>query len=115
MSYIDWEYYQSHAPKLTESEFLRFLPQAEMRVEIETHRRSRTACGYKMDQVKACVVHVINALAVQEETGAGTGIASVSNGGYSESYVNMTEEQADAQIHSLCRKWLSGTGLMGAL
>lgn len=49
MSYIDWGYYSSHFPKLTEEEFDAALAGAEVKVEIYTHFRSRTATGYKLE------------------------------------------------------------------
>lgn len=115
MTYIDWEWYNSHFPKLTEDKFKEKLPQAEMIVEMQTRYRSKTAEGYKMEAVKACVANVLNTLADQEAAGAGSGVKSVSNDGYSESYENTTREQADNEIYAVCRLWLSGTGLMGAL
>lgn len=115
MAYIDWEYYNTNFPGLEKEQFEAILPAAEMTVDIKTHFRSRDAAGYKLGQVRACVANVVNALAQQEETGAGKGIASVSNDGYSESYTNTTREQADRELTSVCRKWLSGTGLMGAM
>lgn len=115
MAYIEWEWYNGHFPKLSEEGFRSKLPRAEMTIDTLTHGRSRTAEGYKLEAVMACTANVINALAAQEETGAGTGVSSVSNDGYSESYANATAEQADADIRSVCLKWLSGTGLTGAL
>lgn len=58
MSYIDWGYYSSHFPKLTEEEFDAALAGAEVKVEIYTHFRSRTATGYKLEQVKAAVANL---------------------------------------------------------
>lgn len=115
MPYIDWEYYSSHFPKVEKQEFERLLPQAEMKVEVLTHLRCQGVCGYKLDRVKAAVANLVNALYDQEQTGAGRGVTSVSNAGYSESYVNVTVEQADASLRSICFQWLSGTGLMGCL
>ena len=113
--YIDWEYYSSHFPKLTEEEFDAALAGAEAKLEVLTHFRAQTATGYKLEQVKAAVANLINAMADQNSVGAGSGVASVSNDGYSESYSNVTKEQADAELRSVCFQWLSGTGLMGCL
>ena len=52
---------------------------------------------------------------VQEASGMGTGIASVSNDGYSESYKVTTAQEKEAQLTSVIRSGLSGTGLAGAL
>ena len=113
--YIDWEYYNSHFPKLTEEEFDVALAEAEAKVDVLTHFRAQTATGYKLEQVKAAVANLINAMADQNSVGAGSGVASVSNDWYSESYSNVTKEQADAELRSVCFQWLSGTGLMGCL
>ena len=115
MSYIDWGYYSSHFPKLTEEEFDAALAGAEVKVEIYTHFRSRTATGYKLDQVKAAVANLINTMADQNSVGAGSGVTSTSNDGYSESYANVTKEQVEEELRSVCFQWLSGTGLMGCL
>lgn len=113
--YIDWEYYNSHFPKVTEEEFNILLPKAEMKAEIYTHYRCKDTVGYKLEQVKAAIANLINALAEQADTGAGTGVASVSNDGYSESYTNVTKEQAENELKNVCFDWLSGTGLMGCM
>lgn len=113
MPYIDFAWYDSHFPKLSESEFTAKLPAAEMTVDIKTNYRSRQAQGYKLEAVQACVANVINTLAAQEETQGN--LKSVSNDGYSETYETVTKAQAEKEIHSVCRKWLSGTGLMRAL
>ncbi len=115
MKYIDWDYYNANFPKLTREEFDRLLPQAEMRIEVLTHLRCQGAAGYKLDRVKAAVANLINALADQEAAGAGSGVTSVSNDGYSESYINTTREAADSELRGVCFQWLSGTGLMGVV
>ncbi|MFR4352446.1 MAG: hypothetical protein ACLT3H_12390 [Roseburia sp.] len=115
MPYIDWEYYNSHFKKVEQDEFETLLPQAEAKVEIYTHFRCKTATGYKMGQVQAAVANLVNAMADHNSTGAGSGVASVSNDGYSESYTNVTKEQADKELRGVCAQWLSGTGLMGCL
>lgn len=51
----------------------------------------------------------------QESTGMGTGISSVSNDGYSESYKITTVAEKESQLISIARGGLSGTGLAGAL
>lgn len=112
MSYIDWEFYNSHFPKLDQEAFERILPQAEMKINIYTHFRCRDAAGYKLEQVRAAAANLVNAIADQERTGAGKGISSASNDGYSESYVNSTKGQAEEELKDICYNWLSGTGLM---
>lgn len=115
MAYIDWEWYNSHFPRLTRQKFEQRLPAAEMKVDILTHNRARDAAGYKMEQVKACVANLMNRQAQLEEAGAGSNVKSVSNDGYSETYEQVTPEQAEETLRRECFVWLSGTGLMGAL
>lgn len=115
MSYIDFSYYSSHFPKLEEEEFNAFLPAAEMKAEVFTRFRCQNAQGYKLEQVKAAIANLINTMAEQEKTGAGNGITSASNDGYSESYAVVTKEQKEEELKNICFDWLSGTGLMGAV
>ena len=66
-------------------------------------------------QIQNTVCDLINALYRQESTGMGTGVSSVSNDGYSESYKIITVSEKEAQLLSIIRSGLSGTGLAGAL
>lgn len=66
-------------------------------------------------QIQNTACELVNALYVQETSGMGTGIASVSNEGYSESYKVITAEEREAQLLNIVRSGLSGTGLAGAL
>ena len=66
-------------------------------------------------QIQNTVCDLINALHTQEITGMGTGISSVSNDGYSESYKITTVAEKEVQLLSIIRSGLSGTGLAGAL
>lgn len=113
--FINWEYYNSHFPKVSEEEFDKLLPRAEIKVNVWTHNRSCEAVGYKLEQVKAAVANIINALAEQEKVKEHTGINSVSNDGYSESYSQISVEQMEESLKNVCFDWLSGTGLTGCL
>lgn len=115
MAYIDWEWYNSHFPQLTQQEFERRRPAAEMKVDILTHNRARSAAGYKLELVKACVANLMNRQANLEAAGAGKNVKSVGNDGYSETYEQVTPEQVEETLRCECFVWLSGTGLMGAL
>ena len=126
MSYINWEYYNSHFPKVDEDTFLRLQPQAEMKLDIMTFGRAKTFIDeypeapttYQTrvyEQIKSTVCSLINVMKNGEDTGAGTGVTSVSNDGYSESYNNVTQAQADTELRSVAFQWLIGTGLMGAV
>ena len=65
------------------------------------------------EQLLDCICNVINYNATVGSK-AGQGVASVSNDGYSESYVLQTQSQATEELYKNIRKWLSGTGLVRA-
>ena len=65
--------------------------------------------------MKNTVCELVNAIYIQESSGMGTGITSVSNDGYSESYKVTTEPEKEAQLYSIIRSGLAGTGLAGVL
>lgn len=115
-NYVDWAYYSSHFPNVSESEFSLLNLQAQKKIDILTNRRSQTVVDtYKVDQLKDCVCNLINAIDQQNKSGLGDGVASVSNDGYSETYSVITKDQKEIELKSVARQWLSGTGLMGAV
>lgn len=114
-NYVDWVYYNSRFPNVTETEFNLLNVQATAKIDIFTGRRSQVATDYKLVQLKDCVCNMINTISQQQKAQAGNGITSISNDGYSESYRNVTKDQADAELKSVAIQWLSGTGLMGVL
>ena len=114
---VDWEYYRSLHSKVTEEEF----DQAESLAEKEVKRVigwirwsaiNEHTFGY--EQLQDCICNVIDKMAEDFKSGKGKGFSSVSNDGYSESYVVQTEEQLRGELQSSIRSWLSGTGLVGA-
>ena len=115
---VDWEYYNSlYANIKDDIEFNRLEAKAEKEVRavigpIRWATITEDTFGY--EQLKDCICNVINKLAENEKSGAGKGIASASNDGYSESYVIQTESQMRAELQSSIKAWLSGTGLVGA-
>lgn len=128
MTYIDWEYYSSLYTVVTDSkEFERLLKLAEIKLNSMTHMRAKqfesiydenTATAFQQQvhmQIQNTVCELVNALYVQETSGMGTGITSVSNDGYSESYKITTAAEKEAQLTTLVRTGLAGTGLAGAL
>ena len=118
MSHVDWEYYSSLYSNVKDDiEFNRLEKHAEKEVcavigPIRWANITKDTFGYQ--QLQDCICNVVNKLVENKKSGAGKGIASVSNGGYSESYVIQTESQMRTELHSLIRAWLSGTGLVGA-
>lgn len=127
MSYITWEYYSSLYSEVPEDDFDRMSAKASAKLDVYTHMRAKKfVIAFDADeatdfqkmvynQIQNTVCELMNALYVQETSGMGTGIASVSNDGYSESYKVTTVAEKEAQLHAIVRGGLSGTGLAGAL
>lgn len=127
MSYITWEYYSSLYSEVPEDDFERMCRKASAKLDVFTHMRARnfeiafdaeTATDFHKQvhtQIQNTVCELMGALYVQETSGMGTGIASVSNDGYSESYKITTAAEKEAQLLTIIRGGLSGTGLAGAL
>ena len=114
---VDWEYYNSLYANVSESEFDKLEPRAESEVcyvigPIRWVNITENTFGYQ--QLKDCICKVINKLKENDKSGAGKGISSASNDGYSESYVIQTEAQLREELHCSIKSWLSGTGLIGA-
>lgn len=127
MSFISWEEYRSISAGVSEEEFARLSRKAEIKLNEVTHMRvGRFLSEYDGEQatdfqkqvysqIQATMCELMDALYTRETSGMGTGIAGVSNDGYSETYHIRTEEEMEAQIVSLIRNGLSGTGLAGVL
>lgn len=117
MTYINWEYYSSLYSKVNEDNFPKasLLAEKEVALVIGYYRWNNIDdTAFYMEQLKDCICKTIDKMAEDEESGKGKGVSSVSNDGYSESYVVQTEEQLRNELHSSIRAWLSGTGLVGA-
>lgn len=115
---VDWEYYNSLYENVLQLEaFKRMEARAESEIcnvigPIRWANITDHTFGYQ--QLKDCICHVINRLIELEKSGLGKGLSSVSNDGYSESYILQTESQVRAELQNSIRAWLSGTGLVGA-
>lgn len=128
MSYITWEQYGSLYNSITdEKEFNRLSKLAEIKLNAITHMRAKrfeeaydedTATDFQQQvhvQIQDTFCQLLNTIAAQDASGMGTGIASVSNDGYLESYKVTTAQEKEEQLTSVIRSGLSGTGLAGAL
>lgn len=127
MPYIDWEYYSSLFDNMTQEDFEKRYKQAEVKMNAVTHMRAmaferaydeEAATDFQKqihEQIRMTMCELINAVHIHAVSEMGTGIASVSNDGYSESYKITTAAEKEAQIISIIRNGLSGTGLAGAL
>lgn len=116
---LDYTYYNQNFPKLTVEEFNKLLPAATKWLSAATHRRadvevlkaSEDYAEWKLNQVNDCLCNIINKMSdISDESGS---LKSVSNDGYSESYLMNSE--ISSELLSEARKWLSGTGLTGVL
>lgn len=128
MSYITWGQYCSLYNSIAdEKEFNRLAVLAENKLNAITHMRAKrfenaynenTATDFQKQvhsQIQDTFCQLLNTMSIQEISGMGTGISSVSNDGYSESYKVTTAQEKEAQLTSVIRSGLSGTGLAGAL
>lgn len=125
--YTTWEHYSSLYSEVQEADFDKLNAKASAKLDVFTHMRARnfeaayneeTATDFQKQvhmQIQNTVCELINALYVIETSGMGSGIASVSNDGYSESYKLTTAAEKEAQLLSIVRSGLSGTGLAGVL
>lgn len=127
MLYITWEYYSSLYDNVEEEDFDRLNTKACAKLDVYTHMRVRNfMAGYDANaatpfqeqmhtQIRNTVCELINLISVQDAAVMGSGIASVSNDGYSETYKITTQAEKDAEVIALIQQGLSGTGLAGAL
>ena len=114
---VNWEYYSSLHDIVKETEFDKAEALAEKEVcsvigPIRWATITESTFGYA--QLKDCICNVMDKMETDVKSGKGKGVSSVSNDGYSESYVVQTEEQLRSELKSSIRAWLSGTGLVGA-
>lgn len=114
---VSWEYYSSLSSKIPEEKFSRYEKLAEQEVQriigpIRWANITELTFGY--EQLKDCICNVMNALYDFDNSAQGKGVTAVSNDGYSESYAVQTASQKSAEMRSMIRQLLSGTGLVGA-
>lgn len=114
---VTYPYFQSMGLSMEEADFTRLLPLAVRRLEILTHQRAHALKegDYRLSRMRDAICNLVSYLALQEKNPQSKGITSISNDGYSESYANVSAQVAETNLQSLCRCWLSGTGLMSAL
>ena len=117
---VSWEYYSSLYSTVSEADF----PKAEALAEKEVIRIVGLIHWGELnlddldselygDQLKDCICKVVNFMA-EAPKAQGKGVASVSNDGYSESYVLQKQSDALEELVKNIRSWLSGTGIVRA-
>ncbi len=114
---VTWEQYRSLHHIVDETEFDEAEALAEREVQqvigwIRWANINQDTFGYQ--QLQECICNVMDKVAEDAKSAKGQGVSSVSNDGYSESYVIQTAEQLRGELQSSIRAWLSGTGLVGA-
>ena len=128
MASINWEYYGSLKTDITEqATFERVCKLAEGKLNAFTHFRAKrfldaydetSATDFENQvhaQIQQTMCELVSAMYLMESNGMGTGVTSVSNDGYSESYKVTTVAEREEQLLSIVRNGLSGTGLAGVL
>ena len=127
MSYITWEYYSSLSGTVTKEEFWKIEKRATIFLDTFTHNRVKRFVGNYTEEsatefekmimgaIRLTMCELIDKMNTFSNTQAASGLASVSNGGYSESYHKMTETEKKSELQSIIRNGLAGTGLAGAL
>lgn len=116
---VSWEYYSSLHNKVTQTEFPVAAGNAQNEVRlvigpIKFDKITDTTYGY--DQLKECICNVIDLKVEHAKREARIGVSSASNDGYSENYNNSGDTLGNIsdETKSMIKKWLSGTGLVGA-
>ncbi len=105
MNVLDWEYYNSHFPKINEEEFNKNVYSAERYVLKKLKKSFNEYSTEQQINIKDCICNVINYLA---STSKYEGISSVSNDGYSVSYSQKTEMNTQKGLKSILNEWLGG-------
>ena len=127
MGLVSWEYYSSLHNKVAQTDFTAEEAKAEKQVrtvigplrwaDIEAAIDSGefTAEDFRHDQLLECICCVMD-YDVSTRDKLGMGVSSASNDGYSETYAGDLVKQSDAseELARNIRRWLSGTGLVGA-
>jgi hypothetical protein len=114
---VTWEYYNSLYNKASEEEFntLEALAEKQVQLVIGHYKWSHIEeSAFYFTQLKDCICRVIDKLVDLNKSGAGKGIDSVSNDGYSEKYVVRTASEYNSEIRMCIVHGLSGTGLTSA-
>lgn len=128
MPYIDWEYYSSLYNNIQdEKEFNRVYGRAVVYMDRYTSMRARAFMAaydensatdfqhMRAEAIRMTMCELVSNIAIQEASDMGTGVTSVSNEGYSESYRITTASEKEAQLVCVIKNGLSSTGLAGAL
>lgn len=128
MNDVTWEEYSSlYSTIPDETLFNKYTKRALVRMNAVTHVRvseflkkykKTTATNFQKQvyaQIQDTICELANIIYLQEASGIGTGVTSVSNDGYSESYAVTTTAEKEVQQTEIIRRGLRGTGLVSVL
>lgn len=127
MNYLTWEQYSSLYSNVKEENFEALESVAEIKINSITHLQvysfvqnynPETATPFdkqRMAQIVHTTANLLNKIVEFDKNNVGSGIASVSNEGYSVSLNIINESGLQNELVSIVRNGLMGTGLLGVI
>lgn len=103
MNILDWEYYNSHFPKLNKNEFNKIVYACTVLTIDRLIKDVDALNESELTKVKDCICNVINYKHELEEKG---NKSSISNDGLSVSYVQKTNLQIEEELEQIFNTWL---------
>lgn len=103
MNILDWEYYNSHFPKISEDEFNKLNYSCSVLVFNKLIKDIEQLTEDEKTKVKDCICNVINYTYDVKES---QNVSSVSNDGYSVSYRQKTNDEAKQELDNIFDTWL---------
>lgn len=103
MNVLDWEYYNSHFPKISEEEFNKNVYSAERYVLKKLKKSFNEYSTEQQTNIKDCICNIIN---YQANVNKYEGISSISNDGYSVSYANQNSNTNNS-LKAILNEWVS--------
>ena len=103
MNILDWEYYNSHFPKVSEEDFNKLNYSCSVLVYRKLALEIEELSEDELIMVKDCICNVINYTYsnLQSEN-----ISSISNDGYSVSYAQKNESEKKQGLKDIIHEWL---------
>lgn len=103
MNILDWEYYNSHFPKLNKNDFNKMVYMCTVLTTDRLIKDVDTLNESELTRVKDCICNVINYKCELETQG---NKSSVSNDGLSVSYIQKTNKQVEEELEHIFNTWL---------
>ena len=104
---LDWEYYNSHFPKFDETQFNQYSYRAEAMVMKYVNQEAITDSNVRT--LKDCISDVLNSVILDDSS---EGVSSISNGGYSKSFTQVSHADKRNKLEDIIAFWLGDTELM---